>query len=65
MRKLFMAEMEAVGDQLVEMATLVNRAMKQARVALETQDLGLAETVITQAGSRTAGPHTARPTPHR
>lgn len=48
MRKLFMAEMEAVGDQLVEMATLVNRAMKQARVALETQDLGLAETVITQ-----------------
>lgn len=48
MRKLFMAEMEAVGDQLVEMATLVNRAMKQARVALETQDVGLAETVITQ-----------------
>lgn len=48
MRKLFVAEMEAVGDQLVEMATLVNRAMKQARVALETQDLGLAETVITQ-----------------
>lgn len=48
MRKLFMAEMEAVGDQLVEMATLVNRAMKQARVAMESQDLGLAETVITQ-----------------
>src|SRR5699024_2854452 len=38
----------AVGDQLVEMATLVNRAMKQARVAMESQDLGLAETVITQ-----------------
>src|SRR5690625_2948465 len=48
MRKLFMAEMEAVGDDLVEMATLVNRAMKQARVALETQDTGLAETVIVQ-----------------
>ncbi|GAA2032514.1 phosphate signaling complex protein PhoU [Yaniella flava] len=48
MRKLFMAEMEAVGDQLLEMATLVNRAMKQARVALETQDLRLAEAVITQ-----------------
>src|SRR5699024_7138128 len=48
MRKLFMAEMEAVGDQLLEMAILVNRAMKQARVALETQDLRLAEAVITQ-----------------
>jgi phosphate transport system protein len=48
MRKLFMAEMEAVGDDLVEMATLVNRAMKQARVALETRDTGLAETVIVQ-----------------
>lgn len=48
MRKLFMAEMEAVGDDLVEMATLVNRAMKQARVALETEDIGLAETVIAQ-----------------
>lgn len=48
MRKLFMAEMEAVGDDLVEMATLVNRAMKQARVALETKDSGLAETVIAQ-----------------
>ena len=48
MRKLFMAEMEAVGDDLVEMATLVNRAMKQARVALESQDTGLAETVILQ-----------------
>ncbi|GAA4113214.1 phosphate signaling complex protein PhoU [Enteractinococcus coprophilus] len=48
MRKLFMAEMEAVGDDLVEMATLVNRAMKQARVALEAQDVGLAETVIAQ-----------------
>lgn len=48
MRKLFMAEMEAVGDDLVEMATLVNRAMKQARVALESQDVGLAETVIAQ-----------------
>ncbi|OAV62998.1 phosphate signaling complex protein PhoU [Enteractinococcus helveticum] len=48
MRKLFMAEMEAVGDDLVEMATLVNRAMKQARVALEAHDVGLAETVIAQ-----------------
>lgn len=48
MRKLFMAEMEAVGDDLVEMATLVNRAMKQARVALESNDVGLAETVIAQ-----------------
>ena len=48
MRKLFMAEMEAVGDDLVEMATLVNRAMKQARVALESRDTGLAETVILQ-----------------
>lgn len=48
MRKLFMAEMEAVGDDLIEMATLVNRAMKQARVALESQDTGLAETVILQ-----------------
>lgn len=48
MRKLFMAEMEAVGDDLVEMATLVNRAMKQARVALEAQDRGLAETVVAQ-----------------
>ena len=48
MRKLFLAEMEAVGDELVEMATLVNRAMKQARVALEAQDAGLAETVVAQ-----------------
>src|SRR5690625_2411927 len=48
MRKLFRAEMEAVGDDLVEMATLVNRAMKQARVALESEDVGLAETVIAQ-----------------
>ena len=48
MRKLFMAEMEAVGDDLVEIATLVNRAMKQARVALEAHDVGLAETVIAQ-----------------
>jgi phosphate transport system protein len=48
MRKLFRAEMEAVGDDLVEMATLVNRAMKQARVALESKDVGLAETVIAQ-----------------
>lgn len=48
MRKLFLAEMEAVGDELVEMATLVNRAMKQARVALESQDAGLAETVVAQ-----------------
>lgn len=48
MRKLFLAEMEAVGDELVEMATLVNRAMKQARVALESQDASLAETVVAQ-----------------
>lgn len=48
MRKLYKAEMEAVGDDLVEMATLVNRAMKQARIALETEDVGLAGTVIAQ-----------------
>lgn len=48
MRKLFRAEIEAVGDDLVEMATLVNQAMKQARVALESLDTGLAETVILQ-----------------
>ena len=47
MRELFQADLKSLGDQLSEIASLVRVAMEQARTALETADVELAETVIT------------------
>jgi phosphate transport system protein len=47
MRKVFIAELQAVGDSLIEMASLVERAVVRAGRALEQADLNLSERVIT------------------
>ena len=46
MRKIFQADLEALGDQLVEISKLVSIAMERAYEAFEEADLELAERVI-------------------
>lgn len=46
MRKIFQADLEALGDQLVEISKLVSAAMERAYEAFEEADLELAERVI-------------------
>lgn len=46
MRKIFQADLEALGDQLVEISKLVSAAMERAYQAFEEADLELAERVI-------------------
>lgn len=46
MREVFKAELEAIADELVEMASKVSVAMRSATEALENNDLELAEKVI-------------------
>lgn len=48
MRKIFEAELQAVGDNLTLMAELVNKAMSQATKALLEGNLDLAQQVIAQ-----------------
>lgn len=46
MRKIFEAELQALGDDLEQMAELVHKAIKGATDALLNQDLSLAQQVI-------------------
>lgn len=46
MRELFQADLKALGEQLCEISSLVRVAMEQARTALETADVEIAEKVI-------------------
>ena len=48
MRKVFIAELQLVGDSLIEMSTMVEAAVVAAGKALETADLEAAERVITE-----------------
>ncbi|MFC0582286.1 phosphate signaling complex protein PhoU [Micrococcoides hystricis] len=46
MRKIFQADLEALGDQLVEISQLVSTAMERAYESFDEADLELAERVI-------------------
>lgn len=46
MRKLFRADMEAMGDSLSEISGLVSQAMERAREAIITSDIQLAQTIV-------------------
>ena len=48
MRDRYHEDLDAIGDQLVEMTRLVGSAMSRASTALLDADLGLAESVISQ-----------------
>ncbi|OMH23499.1 phosphate transport system regulatory protein PhoU [Tersicoccus phoenicis] len=47
MRKVFQAELHQVGDELIQIATLVRAAVEKAATAFENADVELAEDVIT------------------
>ncbi|GAB3192275.1 phosphate signaling complex protein PhoU [Nesterenkonia suensis] len=47
MRKLFQEDLQNLGEQLIEISTLVSQASSKAYRAFETADLQLAEEVIT------------------
>ncbi|OMH37569.1 phosphate signaling complex protein PhoU [Tersicoccus sp. Bi-70] len=46
MRKVFQAELHQVGDELIQIATLVRTAVEKAATAFENADVELAEDVI-------------------
>ena len=46
MRKVFQAELHQVGEELIQIATLVQQALKNARVAFLDADVQVAEEVI-------------------
>lgn len=47
MRKVFQAELHQVGDELIQIATLVRTAVEKAAASFENADVELAEDVIT------------------
>ncbi|MDN5700972.1 MAG: phosphate transport system regulatory protein PhoU, partial [Kocuria sp.] len=46
MRKVFQAELHQVGEELIQIATLVQQALKSSKVAFLDADVQVAEEVI-------------------